>query len=144
MKNVKWLGYLFMMVVGAAELKADSTHNQIISLSDVNDKTMEAFAHGKMNDLIVACQEGTRLSFKLNMKGQYLALESAALSPLYLKVLKTCYIRCEEENNLLFSADLKEWKDFSEFFTGAINLLVREEEGEVVASLQLELNERSN
>ncbi len=151
MKNAKLLGCMLMVVAGSAQLIAAPTlkatewsQNQIISLSDLNDRVIQDFANGKMSDLILECPEGASLPFKLALKGQFLALESAATTPLYLKALKTCYVRCEARETFLFSTDLQTWKGFSEFFTGELKVSVETENGGPIAGLQLELNQRKD
>lgn len=151
MKNAKLLGCMLMAIAGSTQLIAapslkttEWSQNQIISLSDLNDRVIQDFSNGKMSDLIVECSEGINLPFKVTLKGQFLALESASIAPLYLKVLKTCYVRCDGRENFLFSTDLHIWKGFSEFFTGELKVSIETENGGPVAGLQLELNQRKN
>ena len=151
MKNEKLLGCMLMMITGSSQLLAEPAHkavetaqNQMISLTDLNDRVIEDFSNGSMNDMIIECTQGANLPFKVILKGEFLALESSAVSPLYLKILKTCYIRCEDKGNFLFSTDLQSWKGFSEFFTGELNVSVENENNGLVVGLQLELNKRKN
>ncbi len=44
-------------------------------------------------------------------------IELASTTSLQLNVLKTCYVRCLEKENFLFSSDLTDWKGFLEFFS---------------------------
>jgi hypothetical protein len=149
MKNAKLWVCTLLMIHGSAPLMATPTdqatelsQNQTIHLLDLNARVIQDFCDGKMSDLIVECSEGTALPFKLTLKGEFLALESEAISPLYLKVLKTCYIRCEGQENFLFSTDRQTWKGFSEFFTGELKVSVDAENDGPIAGLQLELNQR--
>ena len=152
MKNAKLLGCMLMAAAGSAQLIAAAptlkstewSQSQMISLSHLDERTVQDFSNGKRSDLIIECPEGVSLPFKLTLKGQFLALESAAISPLYLKVLKTCYVRCEEKENFLFSTDLQAWKGFSEFFTGELKVSVGIENGGPIAGLELELNQRKS
>lgn len=152
MKKAALLGCMFMTLIGSAQLMmADSTFKivdgpqyQLIRLSDLNDQVLQDFSQGNRSDLIIACEEGSALPFKLSLKGQFLALESMPQSPLYLKVLKTCFIRCEEQENFLFSTDLQAWRAFSEFFTGELGLSVQVDTGETEVVLRLELDERNS
>ena len=148
MKSATLLGCV-LMVVGSAQLMAVSPLETTISLCDLNDQLIQEFSYGTRRDLIVECPEGASLAFKLTLKGEFLALESAAIAPLsavvtplYLRILKTCYIRCEGRENFLFSTDLKNWKGFSEFFTGELKVSVETDNAGPVAALQLELSER--
>jgi len=151
MKKVKLLGCMLMAIAGSTQLIAapnlkptEWSQNQVINLSDLSDRIIQDFSNGKMSDVIVECSEGVSLPFKITLKGQFLSLESAAISPLYLKVLKTCYVRCEGRENFLFSTDLHTWKGFPEFFTGEVRASVEMENGGPIAGLQLELNQRKN
>lgn len=151
MKKAKLLGCMLMAIAGSTQLMAapnfqatEWPQNQMISLFDLNDRGIEDFSNGKMGDLIVECPEGVSLPFKMTLKGQFLALEIADVTPYYLKVLKTCYVRCDGKENFLFSTDLHAWKGFSEFFTGELKVSVETENGGPVAGLQLELNQRNN
>lgn len=150
MKRIRLIGCILMTTVGSGQLMAASTFTQeewegrqVISLLDVNEGLIQDFSQGKMGESILECPEGACLPLKLILKGEFLGLESAE-PPLYLKVLKTCYIRCEGQENLLFSTDLQTWKEFSEFFTGGLKVSVDRENGGPVAGIQLELNQRKS
>ena len=147
MKKVNFFGCALMMAIAATQLVAapkTQSHNQIICLSDLNDRVIQDFSQGNIGDFVVECPAGASLPFKLTLKGEFLGLESAAAAPLYLNVLKTCYVRCEEKENFLFSTDLQTWKGFSEFFTGSLNVSVEAENGGPVAGLKFELNQRKS
>lgn len=145
MKNAKYFGYALMMAVATTQLMATPpSHNQVIRLSDLNDRVIQAFSQGDMEDFILECSAGASLPFKITLKGEYLGLESDSIAPLCLNVLKTCYVRCEKKENFLFSTDLQTWKEFSEFFTGNLTVSVETEHGNPVAGLQLELNQRKS
>lgn len=116
--------------------------NKIIRLVDLNETGIQDFTKGKMGGYILECTEGAMLPLNLTLKGQFLSLESTA-APLFISVLKTCYIRCESEENFLFSTDLNTWRGFSEFFTGELKVFVEVENGGPMAGLQLELNQRT-
>jgi hypothetical protein len=151
MKNVRLIGCLLMTVIGSGPLMAASTlvsnecgANPIISLLDVNERIIEDFSEGKMKDCILECPEGACIPLKLSLKGDFLRLESAASTSIYMKVLNTCYIRCEEKECFLFSIDRQQWKGFSEFFTGELRVSVSAQSGGPVAGLMLELNRRAS
>jgi len=142
--KTKLFGCALIMVVATTGLMAipkTQSHNQVICLSDLNEQTMQDFSHGNMGNCVVECPEGTSLPFKLTLKGEFLGLDSVAQE---LHVLKTCYVRCIEKENFLFSTDLHAWQDFAEFFTGEIRVSVERENGEPMVGLQLELNQRKN
>lgn len=145
MKNAKLFGSALMMAVATTQLVAtprSPSQNSIIQLSDLNDRVIQDFSQGNLGDFVVECPAGTSLPFKLTLKGEFLGLESNSIAPLQLNVLKTCYVRCEEKENFLFSTDLQTWKGFPEFFTGNLKISVETENGSPVAGLQFELNQR--
>lgn len=139
----------WMMVSGASQLMADATslttesREKILRLSDFDERMMNDFSEGKMSHFILECSEGVSIPFKFDLKGEFFVLESALMAQPSLKFMKTCYVRCEEKENFLFSADLKAWKGFSEFFTGAITVSLATDNEEPVAGLQIELNQKS-
>jgi hypothetical protein len=142
----QFFGCVLIMAVATTGLMAvpkREPHNQVICVSDLSEQSIQDFSQGHMSDVVVVCPEGSRLPFKLTLKGEFLWLESA-LEPMQLNILKTCYVRCEGKENFLFSTDLQTWKDFSEFFTGEVRVSVERENGGPVAGLQLELNQRRN
>ncbi|MBM3207667.1 MAG: hypothetical protein FJZ57_03565 [Chlamydiae bacterium] len=149
MKNVTLLTCILMVfstagLVAAPALKVNEwSQNKIISMSELNNRLMESFCNGEIKDVIVECLQGTSIPLKVIVKGQFLALESTSGSSFYFKVLKTCYVRCEEKENYLFSSDLQTWKSFSDFFTGELKVSVEVEKGEPIVGLQLELDPRS-
>lgn len=147
MKKAKLFGCALMMAVAATQFVAapkTQVYDQIIQLSDLSDRVIQDFSQGNMGDFVVECPAGSSLPFKLTLKGEFLGLESTQSAPLYLNVLKTCYVRCKKKENFLFSTDLQTWKDFSEFFTGELRVSVEAENGGPIAGLQFELNQRKN
>ncbi len=128
---MKWIGLL----TACTTLLNGS---QVVNLLNLNSTDVHEFSQGKLKDCILECPEGASLPFKTVIKGDFLASESAST----LKILKTCFIRCEGEGNFLFSSDMQTWKGFSEFFTGAISVSVEAQEENPVASLELKLNQR--
>lgn len=148
MKNGKLLGTILMVVVGSAKLIAASpltmkegSKNHIIQLSELDDQVIQEFSNGKLNGAIIECPKGASFPFKLTLKGELLALDSASCLPLYLNVRKTCYICCDR-GDFLISTDLQTWRGFSEFFTGELKVSIEPENGVPIVDLQLELNQR--
>ncbi len=145
MKTAKFFGVALMMAVATTQLMvATQPRNQIIQLSDLNDRVIKDFSQGNIDDFVVECPAGASLPFKLILKGEFLELESNSIAPLQLNILKTCYVRCEEKENFLFSTDLQTWKGFSEFFTGSLDVSVGAENGSPIAGLQFELNQKKH
>lgn len=141
---------LIATLMGASPLLASSfsfgqkelRENQIISLLNLDERAMQDFTQGKMGDYTLECPKGAYLPLRMTLKGEFLALESAIATPLYLRVLKNCYIRCENKEKFLFSSDLEQWEEFPDFFTGELKVSVETQNGGPVARVELELNQR--
>ena len=150
MKNIRFIGCILVAMIGSGQLMAASPTgkewqgDRIISLLAFDEGMVEDFLQGKMSDYAVECPTGACLPLKMIVKGEFLALDSADIAPLYLKILKTCYIRYEGKDNFLFSTDLQKWKGFSEFFTGELKASVNSQNGGPIAGLELELNQRKS
>lgn len=148
MKNIRLMGCLLMTMIGSGQLIAASPKetewqsDRIVSLIALDEGMVQDFLQGKMTDYAVECPAGSSLPLKMIVKGEFLSLDSAEIAPLYLRILKTCYIRYEEKDTFLFSTDLQQWKRFSEFFTGELKASVNSENGGPIAGLELELNQR--
>jgi len=149
MKRMSFIGTMLMTLIGSgqamATLPADQKEwrgNQVISLLEFNERTIQDFLQGNMSEYAVECPAGACLPFKMVVKGEFLALDSEETTPIYLKFLKTCYIRYEGKDNFLFSIDLQKWKNFSEFFTGELKASIEAQNGGPIAGMELELNQR--
>lgn len=105
---------LLVGVLGTALCAA----NHVVSLNELTDENIESFTQGKMHDTIVKCPAGMVLPLTLSLQGEFLALESKEQSS--VKILKACFVKCVGET-YLFSLDGKNWKEFSEFFTGKLS-----------------------
>ncbi|HSX03312.1 MAG TPA: hypothetical protein VLG76_01135 [Rhabdochlamydiaceae bacterium] len=138
-KNI--IVYLAAALLTGNILMADCDHcGGVVPLSEVSGETFTAFLKGDLNKTILECAENTYLPFKITVKGDFLDLTSVSLAG--IKVIKTCYARCEKENEVLFSTDLVTWKSFSDFFTGKIESTVKVEDETLVTGLEIELNQR--
>src|SRR5271169_2149328 len=108
MKNATWIGCLLMMIVGSSPLMAVNKEFlkskrcsafQILRIPDLNEEVIQEFSQGNLSDYILECPEGAAMPFKIAITGEFLALEPAETAPYHLRVLKTCYVRCEEQGN---------------------------------------------
>jgi hypothetical protein len=150
MKKIRLMGCMLVTMIGSGQLMAATVTQrewqeaQVIHLADLEQQVIQDFSQGKMRGTIVECPEGACLPLTMTIKGQFLALESAATAPMILRVLQSCYVRCDMPEHFLFSIDQQEWKEFSEFFTGSIKVSVDAQNGEVVAEVELELNQRKS
>ena len=129
---MKWIASLIIAL--SACLHAE----QVINLFDLDNINIQEFSQGKLNDYILEIPEGVTLPFKMTVKGDFLAVDSIS----ELKILKTCFIRCQGEAEYLFSSDMQTWKEFSEFFTGQLSVSVEVQDEMPVAGLELQLNQR--
>ncbi len=103
-----------MVATGAGQIMAESFSvekqwraHSMIRLLDLSEREILDFSQGKMADSILECQKGEYLPLRIILKGEFLSLEQDSATPLSLRVLKSCYIRCEEKERFLFSADLR-------------------------------------
>jgi len=144
MKTTKLFASLLTVTLFANGLRAETPEpNQIIRLSDLNERVVQDFVQGNLGDFfVVECTEGAYLPLKLNLSGEFLSLIAESSSPIYIKVMKTCYIRSDGQMNFLFSTDLKNWKNFSEFFKGELNASVLPTDQGPIAQLHFDLNQR--
>ena len=74
------------------------------------------------------------------IRGDIFSLEPNLLT---LKLLKTCYIR-SGMGSLKFSSDLKQWEEFSEFFTGKAAAALEFQSQVTLINMELELNLHRN
>jgi len=144
---MNYIRLICITIIGSSQLLASSYlgseetgANQIISLLEINERTVRDFSEGKMGGYILECPEGTHLPLEMILSGEFLALESHERT--HLKILKTCYIQCKERENFLFSTDLKKWETFSDFFIGKLKVSLNVQNDELVAEVELELNQR--
>lgn len=90
---------------------------------------------------IVFIKKGTILPFKIFLKG-YFSLMNQESANLQIKVEKDLYIRLEN-NNFLFSENLKKWSIVSEFFTGNACINVGNKENQPQVEAGATLNKRN-
>ncbi len=116
---------------------------QVLGLSDLTQQLIENFTQGNMTGTILECKEGEVLPFHLNLVSEYLELSPEEDCRQTIRILKTIYIKCDnEKEQFLFSADLLDWKEFLEFFTGQIGVSLNVQEAPQNFGLYLELHQR--
>jgi hypothetical protein len=126
----------------ANDLAIDPLATQrIVGLLDLSEDEYNDFANGKSKDLIVHCPGSTILPFNFTISGEFLEFVSDGYN--MIKILKDCYVRVLENEEVLYSIDLKEWKNFSEFFTGRASFYARPENGILTTGFELDLRERN-
>lgn len=135
MKIIRVLGCTWLTLMGAIPL----VQGNMIRVSEMDETLIQQFTHGQLHDLTIECPEGTALPFYVDVRGDFFNATSGSIP---FAILKTLYIRCEQKEEFLFSTDQKEWKTFSDFFKGKLNVSVRAEQGMVRAGMELELNAR--
>jgi hypothetical protein len=140
MKSIRLLGCIWLTLMSTAQFPLHAAKQlSEIRLTEVDESFIQDFSQGKMQDWIVECPEGMLLPLRLNVKGEFLAASS---EPIVLTIMKTCYIRCEQKDQFLFSGDQKVWKSFSDFFTGELRASVHAEDKALTAKVELELSAR--
>lgn len=111
---------------------------------NLTERKIQDFSQGKLGNCILECPRGAILPFKITLNGELLYLEPESAALLYLRIRKSCYLRCEENANFLISTDLQKWEGFSEFFTGNVSVAVEQRRGLPVAGLEIDLNQKKN
>ncbi len=128
------------MRIGGTASHITDTGCEVITLAELTKEMVEDFFTGKAPQVILECMQGSNLPFNLSLKGEFLALE-AEDNPGALKVLKTCFIKSVGDT-FFFSSDLHNWKDFQEFFTGAIEVTLNADEGTPIIGFNIDINQR--
>ena len=106
-------GCLALMAAGSLQMSAQE---KMINLNQADETIVQQFTQAKLADCIMECPTGASFPLRLTIEGEF--LHSASIST--LKILKTCYIRCQEPEHFLFSADKQHWSEFEVFFTGEV------------------------
>lgn len=145
MKHVKLIGYLFMAMIGGSQFITASPYQkewqdtQIVNLLNISEQEMQDFLQGKIANYILECPAEACLPLTITLRGEFFSLESTA-TPFYIKILKSCYMRCEED--LLFSTDLQKWEKFANFFTGNLTILIKNINEEPIVTIGIDLNQK--
>lgn len=152
MKRIACLGCIWIGLIGFGPLMADQAkqmdwgQEKIISLPEIKESVLDDFLEGNLKGCILECPAGLRIPLDFFIQGDILALDVEENPSLYVKILKTCYIRYEQETDFLFSTNLKEWNTSTQFFKGQINVSLGYQDEEVgpAALLEIEMNERES
>ncbi len=95
----------------------------VININKINEAMLHAFMSGDIRNIIVELNEGTLLPFRTNLKGDLINIVPEERDPIYFQVMQTFYLK-EESESLLFSTDLQEWRNFTDFVDGNIDLTI--------------------
>lgn len=125
-----------------ANLMALNPELRFISVPELTEEMLLNFDKGLYQDVIVECPAGLSLPVSFFLKGDFLSLEQTSDKPININVLKTMYIRFQGEN-LFFSLDANEWKNFSELFTGKIGFYLTKGEDETYLNLEAEISSKN-
>jgi len=131
---------LLVAGMGVAAVFADPKI-EMVNLSDLTEKTLESFTQGKLPNTVIVCPAGTVLPLTLSLEGEFLSLESSEEFPAQVKIVKTCLVKCQGET-FFFSLDGKNWKEFSEFFTGKLGAAFHTSDQGPFVGLDCELNQK--
>ncbi|MBN9376836.1 MAG: hypothetical protein J0H93_00520 [Chlamydiales bacterium] len=116
-----------------------SDANLLINLTTLTPENLKDFLAERNTPFILECPEGSIIPINIYIKGDFLDQEST--TTLNLKIRKTCYIK-HFHSTLIFSLDKINWRDFQEFFTGSIGVLLNHTRDCAELGLSLELNQR--
>lgn len=120
-------------------IDSKTIETQVVSISNLSQEMIGDFFAFKSN-LILECKEGDNFPFQIKLGGQFLELSSTDEKG-QIKILKTCYIKCIEEN-FYFSDDLKTWKPFNDYFTGSLSVALNVDQMKHKVILEIELNKK--
>lgn len=147
LKRRNWLpgsvALVWMIVAGFQPLHLHCEtlgHMQVVKLVDMNLELLQEYFSGMNDNVVLECSEGMNLPFNFTLQGEFLMLHTDEYKDC-IRVLKTCYIRCKE-NNFIFSTDLQNWQEFSDFFSGSLSVGVDVNEGAPKINLNIELNQK--
>lgn len=136
--------------IGALIAKDDSTLASgdcsvktlcIIPMQDITEDMTAEVMEGKRQDIAIECTEGLSIPISPFLKGNLINLESKGYDVLSLNVLNAFYFK-SDGREILFSRDLKDWKDFFTFVTGNATVSLSVREGRILADIGAELNVR--
>jgi len=113
--------------------------DEVISIADLTADMMQEVTTGK--GITFKIPEGTELSLEISIKGDFFACEQA--EPLCVNVLRDLYVKWKG-GDMQASADGKNWKHSSEFFTGSVDCsALSGNDGQTIEySLSLDANQR--
>ena len=114
---------------------------EIIALNDVTPELMDCFRNGELNDTAIECPKGSRIPLEIFLKGDFFQTGREDAGQLYLTILQTIYIRLDG-NDLYFSLDSMNWKEFADFYTGQAIFELGVENAQPILHLGAELNHR--
>ena len=134
------VGPSLLMAKDRSEKSTDQEEFNMMSLGDFAKAIEAGMPIDKMRHIILECAQGTELPLKMTIRGDVLTLEPNLFT---LKLLKTFYIK-SGKGPLLFSSDMKDWKEFSEFFLGKAAASLDFQNQLAQVNLELELNQRKN
>ena len=112
---------LSMFATLSAEPSSNNIH--VINIQDATQDILDGIMKGGCSNMIVAFPPNTFFPIRLSLSGDVLYFIESTENPGYCEVKQMFYAKCTEENNPMFSSDLKNWKSFSEFVTGNLSVV---------------------
>jgi len=91
---------------------------KIIFMIVLNCACMACPMESKQGYVVISLEEGMRIPLVPNLSGDFFSLEGESELELYVK--RPIYLYVDDEN-MRFSLDGEEWKDFMKFFTGNVS-----------------------
>jgi hypothetical protein len=120
---------LLMASAATAGLHAgDVTGSYIIRITDVTEDMIGAFLSGEVHNAIVELPENTYIPFKYFLRGNLINLVPEERAPIYIKIMRTFYLKVDEQDFLL-STDLQNWKPLFEAISGDVSLSIETSNG---------------
>jgi hypothetical protein len=115
---------------------------KVISVQDLQSADLDIISESEGKGVIFMFPEGTLLPLQCSLNGGLASLTDPSALIGELEVKETFYVQYLEDDKLLLSQDLQEWKSYAEFFTGNLSIGISLQEGKPILSINLEANRR--
>jgi|GEM_PF-5548921 len=120
---------------------SEPVENQVIPLDEMTPSGLSDVTKGHLPHIFVLCDTGIELAVNVFTSGEFLSSENPYFEAPLVRIEKPFYFR-HDGNELLFSSDASDWKNFSDFFTGSLNFGVEIKDCRPVLRFDIDLNER--
>jgi len=145
--KINFLSFFLLTLMGPVLLfgkvrpeNSEQEQPNIMSLADFAKCIETGMPLENLRNLILECPKGAELPLKMTILGDTLSLEPNFFT---LKLLKPIYLK-SGKGPLMFSSDLKEWQEFSEFFVGKAAAALDFQSQVAQVNFELELNQQKN
>ncbi len=135
---------VLVAICGSAPLFCENLPYKKMTLSEFGQQLYDGVDPKQFGNVLVECPAGSELPFKFSLRGDVFCFEPTQDVKFSIKLVKTCYLKFDSSNGLVFSTDLHHWKDFAAFFIGQASASFNIENNVPVATFEMELHENTN